>query len=196
MAMVCRIACQDDIPAMATLIGRSARQLCRADYTEDQVEAALRGAWGVDTQLVRDGTYLVVEEAGAMLGCGGWSFRRTLFGGDAYADRVPERLDPARDRAKVRAFFVDPKQGGRGVGRLILTTAEAAARAAGFTSFELMATLTGVPFYRRCGYEGEAQVRIPLEPGIDIDFVPMTKGIVRDQAIAGEGSLAQPAAPR
>lgn len=164
-----------DKPRLEALIARSARELGRRDYTPEQVEAALTGAFGVDTQLIADGTYFVVESEGKIVGCGGWSKRRTLFGSDARAQRDASELDPSVDAAKIRAFFVDPDYARRGIGRAILDHCEAKARAHGFTRFELMATLPGVRLYRDCGYVGDQRIQYEMRPGLAIEFVPMSK---------------------
>ncbi|MEM9670456.1 MAG: GNAT family N-acetyltransferase [Pseudomonadota bacterium] len=173
--MLVRQASISDVKILEDLIARSARELCRKDYSHTQVEAALGGAWGVDRQLINDGTYLVCLEEKTIVGCGGWSKRATLFGSDAYAVREPELLDPTIDAAKIRAFFVDPDWIGCGVGELILEACESDARSAGFQSFELMATLTGARFYKRHGYAGDQRKRFDLGDNISIDFIPMTK---------------------
>ena len=170
-----RKATLDDRGALDNLIARSARALTLGAYTPRQVETALRGAFGVDTQLISDGTYLVAEAEGRIVGCGGWSRRRTLFGGDAHRRRDEAELDPKRDAAKIRAFFIDPTYVRRGVGRALLERCEAAARAAGFTRLELMAMLSGVDFYRAHGYVPAAPVQYELEPGLTIEFLPMSK---------------------
>jgi GNAT superfamily N-acetyltransferase len=161
--------------ALETLIARSARELSKGDYTPAQVEGALRGAFGVDTQLIHDGTYFAVECDARIVGCGGWSRRRTLFGSDARAGRDAGELDPRVDAAKIRAFFVDPDYARRGIGRAILEHCESQARLHGFTRFELMATLPGVRLYRECGYVGEERTSYPLGDDLSIEFVPMTK---------------------
>jgi GNAT superfamily N-acetyltransferase len=171
-----RTATLADKPALEQLIARSARELSRGDYSNEQVEGALRGAFGVDTQLIVDGTYFVVELEQKIVGCGGWSRRRTLFGGDARAERDAAELDPNSEAAKIRAFFVDPAFARRGIGRAILEHCEAAARSHGFHRFELMATLPGVRLYQACGYAGDARIQYEVGPGVFIDFVPMTKG--------------------
>src|SRR5471030_1996475 len=117
MGYTFRKATLEDGPSLATLIARSARELSAGDYKPGQVEGALQGAFGVDTQLIRDGTYFAVEKDGAIVSCGGWSKRKTLFGGDANAQRDPEELDPRSDAAKIRAFFVDPGHARKGIGR-------------------------------------------------------------------------------
>lgn len=162
-------------PELEALIARSARGLSQGDYSSEQIEGALRGAFGVDTQLIRDGTYFVAEQEGRMVGCGGWSRRKTLFGGDARTDREPGELDPAVDAAKIRAFFIDPDHARKGIGRAILDACETAARAAGFQRFEMMATLPGVRLYRACGYVALENVSYPLGEGVSIPFVRMGK---------------------
>ena len=171
-----RNATEDDRPALTALIARSARGLSVGDYTPEQVEGALRGAFGVDSQLVTDGTYFVVEDSdGEIAGCGGWSYRATLFGGDAHTQRDAAELDPLSDAAKIRAFFVDPAHARKGIGRALLDHCEAAARARGFSQCELMATLPGLKLYRACGYVAGEPVRHQLAPGLTIEFVPMRK---------------------
>lgn len=170
-----RLATLDDKPQLEALIARSARLLSQGDYTAEQIEGALRGAFGVDTQLIDDGTYFVAESAGRLVGCGGWSRRRTLFGGDARQERDATPLDPSIDAAKIRAFFIDPDCARQGIGRAILTRCEAAARAQGFTRFELMGTLPGVRLYQAHGYIPGALVEYPVGPGLNIQFIPMTK---------------------
>ena len=165
-----------DLKDLERLIAASARVLGSAYYSAAQIEGALSGAFGVDTMLIRDGTYFVVTDAqGAIAACGGWSRRRTLFGSDARAERDESWLDPRTDAAKIRAFFVDPAYARQGLGRAILERSEAEARQAGFTSLTLMATLSGVPFYERAGYVAGPAIHYALPGGIDIRFVPMSK---------------------
>jgi GNAT superfamily N-acetyltransferase len=166
-----------DIPALTALIARSARGLSSEDYRSSQIEGALRGAFGVDSQLLDDETYFVVEDDGKIVGCGGWSFRATLFGGDARAGRDASTLDPATKPAKIRAFFVDPDHARRGIGSLLLDHCENAARARGYASVELMATLPGARLYAARGYVGAPQVRFDVGPGEAIEFIPMSKSL-------------------
>jgi GNAT superfamily N-acetyltransferase len=175
MTFSLRIATLADVDALGQLIVASARALCLQEYTPAQIEAALEGAWGVDTQLIRDGTYFVAEAGSEVVGCGGWSKRRTLFGSDAQAGRSPEILDPATESARIRAFFVGPGWARRGVGRAILQRSEAAARAHGFRSVELLSTLSGIPLYRAAGYVASARSEHVLPNGQSIGFVPMRK---------------------
>src|SRR5262245_31996565 len=172
-----RLATPADIPAIGELIALSARALCVGDYTTAQVEAALAGAWGCDSELIRDGTYFVIEADGQLIACGGWGRRRTLFGGDKQPGRVSELLDPERDAARIRAFFVHPDWARRGLAAALLAQCESEARANGFRATELMATLTGERFYRRHGYTGGEAVEYPLPGGEVIRFVPMRKAL-------------------
>ena len=170
-----RPATLEDKPALETLIARSARELSVADYTPAQIEGALRGAFGVDTQLIRDGTYFVAESQGRLVGCGGWSRRRTLFGSDSRAERDTSELDPSIDAAKIRAFFVHPDCARQGIGRALLDRCESEARAHGFKRFELMGTLPGVRLYRTYGYVPSPIIEYAVAPGVMIQFVPMSK---------------------
>jgi GNAT superfamily N-acetyltransferase len=164
-----------DVPAIETLIAASARALCAADYPPAVVEAALGTAWGCDTELIRDGTYFAAEVEGRLAACGGWGKRKTLFGGDRREGRQSELLDPAADAARIRAFFVHPDFARKGIARALLARCEAAAADAGFRTAELMATLTGVPFYRAHGYVGNERIEFPLPGGLRVEFVPMRK---------------------
>jgi GNAT superfamily N-acetyltransferase len=172
-----RKATMDDRSVLEELIAVSARGLSRDDYTETQVEAALGGAFGVDSELIADGTYFVAEVDGRIVGCGGWSRHATLFGGDSQPGRQSAVLDPERDSARIRAFFVHPDWARRGIGRAILERCEAEARAHGFRSAELLSTLPGHRFYRALGYSGEEAVRHDLRDGVTIDFIPMSKAL-------------------
>jgi GNAT superfamily N-acetyltransferase len=166
-----------DRAVLRDLIARSARELSAADYRPEQVEGALQGAFGVDSQLIRDGTYFVVEEGGAIVGCGGWSYRKTLFGGDQRPDRDAAELNPRTEAAKIRAFFVDPAHARKGIGTLLLEKCESAARLRGFSRVELMSTLPGIRLYSARGYSGVAQVRYEVSPGVTVEFLPMSKSI-------------------
>jgi N-acetylglutamate synthase-like GNAT family acetyltransferase len=170
-----RKATLDDRPALEELIAESARGLSRGHYTDAQVETALGTAFGVDSELITDGTYFVAEAEGRIVGCGGWSRRATLFGSDAQPGRKSDPLDPSRDSARIRAFFVHPDCARRGIGRAILERCESEARAHGFRTAELLATLSGHRFYRALGYSGEERTRHALGDGLTIDFVPMKK---------------------
>jgi len=171
-----RTATPADTPALRELIARSIRTLGAGDYSPDQIEAALKGAFGVDTALIHDETYFVIVSAtGEIAGCGGWSKRRTLFGSDARGGRDDSYLDPQTDFAKIRAFFIDPAHARRGLGRLLLEHCESRALEAGFAGFELMATLPGKRLYENHGYAPSEPIEHPLPDGLAITFVPMRK---------------------
>jgi len=179
-----RAAIATEIPVLQKLIQASVRQLQALDYTPEQIEGALATVFGVDTQLIADGTYLVAEaepEGGAqpaqpvIIGCGGWSKRKTLYGADQWTDRHDDLLDPRRDAAKIRAFFIHPDWARRGVGSLLLAACEDAARAAGFTRFEMGATLTGAKLFVVKGYHPVENVSIPLVNGACLPIVHMRK---------------------
>lgn len=151
-----RLATSADLDALSALM-RAAIDELQKPYLNDAQIAASRLFMGLDTQLVADGTYFMVSRAGELAGCGGWSRRATLYGGDQTPGRSPALLDPARDAARVRAMYTHPDHARRGVGRLILDLCEHAARAEGFRAVELVATRAGEPLYRACGYQ-------PVEP--------------------------------
>jgi GNAT superfamily N-acetyltransferase len=173
-----RAAVERDVPVLRDLIDASVRGLQAGDYTPEQIDAALRKVFGVDSQLIADGTYLVAETSGgAIAGCGGWSKRKTLYGGDVWAAREDSLLDPAQDAAKIRAFFVHPNWARRGIGTLILEACEKAAMEAGFTRLEMGATLTGVPLYRARGYTALETLAVPLGDGLMLPIVRMEKDV-------------------
>ena len=152
------------------------RGLQTSDYSPVQIEAALRKVFGVDSQLIADGTYLLAETSQSeIVGCGGWSKRKTLYGGDVWVAREDSLLDPKKDAAKIRAFFIHPNWARRGIGTLILEACEQAALAAGFTRFEMGATLTGVPLYRARGYTVLGNLAVPLGDGLALPIVRMEK---------------------
>jgi GNAT superfamily N-acetyltransferase len=179
MHLTIRQAVLADVPALETLIHASVLGLQAADYSPQQLRLALERVFGVDTQLIEDGTYFVaearLEEGQVIAGCGGWSKRKTLYGSDHCAGREDALLDPHKDAAKIRAFFVHPDWARRGIGSRILEVCEAAAAAAGFRRLEMGATLTGVPLYLARGYvEGELR-QVPLVPGQFLPIVHMEK---------------------
>lgn len=175
MDHIIRKATLDDRGAIADLIKESARYLSRSDYSDEQIEGAIATVFGVDTNLILDETYFVADLAGGLIGCGGWSKRRTLFGGDQYATRDPNFLNPATQPAKIRAFFIHPEHARKGIARAILAACESEAKAAGFQSVELMSTLPGIKLYRTCGYEGDNRVELEVGEGLTIGLVPMRK---------------------
>jgi len=173
--MTLRLAVPEDIGALTALIAASVRVLQAGDYTESQREGALASVFGVDTQLVADGTYFVAEIDGTIVACGGWSKRKTLFGADGCAGREDSLLDPAHDAAKIRAFFVHPEWARRGIGTRVLEACESAAVAAGFRRFEMGATLTGVALYKVRGYIEIERIEVPLRNGESLPIVRMGK---------------------
>ncbi len=193
-----------DVPVLQRLIDASVRGLQTRDYTPAQIDCALATVYGVDTELIADGTYFVAEaNAGErntrdqgddvaealsavqpsaspsiIVGCGGWSKRKTLYGGDQWTAREAALLDPRHDAAKIRAFFIHPDWARRGLGSMILEACETAAVAAGFARCEMGATLTGVPFYRAHGYVASEELQVPLANGEVLPIVRMEKRIV------------------
>lgn len=175
-----RNAVREDVPALQALITASVRALQAKDYSQAQMEGALEGVFGVDSQLVADGTYFVAEArdgsgAWKIAGCGGWSKRRTLYGGDAWTEREDSLLDPRNDAAKMRAFFVHPDWARLGVGTRILVACEEAARQGGFTRFEMGATLTGAKLFGARGYREIEKITVPLKNGEKLPVIRMEK---------------------
>jgi GNAT superfamily N-acetyltransferase len=178
-----RKAAAADVPQLRALIDASVRGLQAKDYSPSQIEGALKTVYGVDSQLVADGTYFVAEAAApgtttpTIVGCGGWSKRKTLYGGDQFAGREDSLLDPVHDAAKIRAFFVHPDWARRGVGSVILEACENAAKQAGFTRLEMGATLSGVAFYRAKRYSVVENQAAPLGNDETLPIVRMAKEI-------------------
>jgi len=176
-----RLAQIDDLSALTALMTRAIEHLQHGFLSPEQVRASHQ-VMGLDTQLVKDQTYFVIETAGRtgrrIVGCGGWSWRATLFGGDAsIVARQPLPLDPATDAAKVRAMYVDPDFARRGIGTMIMRLCEDAARNAGFKKTELMATLAGVPLYRVCGYIDIEPVEVTTREGVVVPLIRMGKAL-------------------
>ena len=185
-----RLATPEDVPFLRTLIESSVRGLQTQDYTRAQIEGALRTVFGVDSQLIADGTYIVAEvqpaeapsaprenQPPAIVGCGGWSKRKTLYGSDRWTGREDSLLDPLHDAAKIRAFFIHPAWARRGVGSMILQACEDAARAAGFTRYEMGATLTGAKLFGVKGYVAVRSISIPLANGETLPVIHMEKRV-------------------
>jgi predicted N-acetyltransferase YhbS len=170
-----RLACEADVPAVEKLIPHSVRELQSAHYSEAQMDAAIGSVFGVDRQLIRDGTYFVVEHEGEIVGCGGWSKRKKLFGSDALGAPEHELLDPKTDPARIRAFFIHPKLARRGIARVILLACEDAMRAEHFTSAEMVATLPGEPFYAAFGYAACERYEVPMANDLTLPVVRMSK---------------------
>jgi len=177
MVATIRLASMGDLPALVELIPLSARELSRGYYSEAQTEAAIRHIFGPDTRLISDGTYYVAEEDGALAGCGGWSRRRTLYGGDQTKGVEDPLLDPATDAAKVRAFFVHPAFARQGLATVILRACVQAAWTAGFRRVELAATLPGVPFYRAFGFDERETLEAPMPGGLTLPIVRMERAL-------------------
>lgn len=192
MKISIRLAEARDVPGLRRLIEASVLGLQAGDYSLAQLKRALEAVYGVDTQLIADGTYFVAQAPNKIedtigakheqnsspliiVGCGGWSRRKTLYGGDQFARREDSLLDPATDAAKIRAFFVHPAWARRGIGGMILERCESAAKAKGFHRLEMGATLTGIPFYKAKGYVELEQTEAPLEDGLTLPIVRMGK---------------------
>jgi GNAT superfamily N-acetyltransferase len=178
MSITTRLATFDDIPRLNELISWSVRGLSAAYYTANQIESAIKYVFGVDTQLVIDGTYYIAEMDGELAGCGGWSKRNTLYGGDQHKEIEDPLLDPATDAARIRAFFVHPDFARRGVGRYLINVCENAAKANGFKSIEMGATLPGVPLYAAVGYAAIERIDTQLPDGEVLGIVRMRKNLV------------------
>lgn len=175
-AFTYRLATERDIPALTSLMEAAIRDLLRPFLTEAQLEASFE-IMGLDTQLIDDRTYIVVEENDRIAGCGGWSRRATHFGGDHSPGRDARPLDPATDAARVRAMYTHPDFARRGVGRLILSLCEAGAAEAGFASVELVATMAGLPLYRACGYAEVEALEERSSKGIMVPLMRMRKAL-------------------
>jgi len=175
--MTVRLATIADVPALQELIELSARSLSVGFYTPAQIDAAVKHVFGVDTQLIADRTYYVIPGVAGPAATGGWSARRTLYGGDQMKSADDPMLDPATDAARIRAFFVHPDWARRGLARQIYFACERAAYTAGFRQFELMATLPGEPLYRALGFTAVEHVVATVADGLVIPFVRMTRPI-------------------
>lgn len=171
-----RIATEADIPAIRPLMDRAIRGLLRPFLSDAEVDASFE-VMGLDTRIIADGTYFAVEENGALIACGGWSRRATLFGGDHSAGRDPALLDPATEPARVRAMYTDPDHVRRGIGRAILIACGQAAAAEGFTRVEMAATLAGEPLYRAAGYEPIEHFEANTSKGVRVPLIRMGKAI-------------------
>ena len=170
-----RVATLDDLGALREVMRRSIEKLQDGFLSPEQV-AASHKVMGLDTQLVRDGTYFVIESEGRIAGCGGWSWRSTLYGGDdSVVSREPEALDPAKDAARIRAMYTDPDFARRGVGRLVMRLCEGAAMRAGFRRATMMATMAGVPLYEASGYVAVEPVVTSSIDGVEVPLVRMEK---------------------
>ena len=176
--MIIRKATLEERDPIRQLIAVSARHLSRAHYDDQQIETAIATVFGVDTDLIEDGTYFVVEIDGNLVGCGGWSKRKTLFGGDQYTSRDAGYLNPASEPAKIRAFFIHPDHARKGIARALLNHCEVEARAHGFRALELMATLPGIEFYKSCGFTETGDFDLQLTEAVKLELVPMRKELL------------------
>ena len=177
MSIKTRLATFEDIPELQQLIALSVRGLSDKYYTLRQVESAIKYVFGVDSQLIEDGTYFAVESRDSIIACGGWSRRSTLFGGDQHKDIVDPLLNPATDAARIRAFFVHPDWARQGIGKMLINLCEKAAHQSGFTKMEIGSTLPGVPLYEAMGYHGVKKIKVPLPDGETFTVVNMKKDL-------------------
>ncbi|HEY9733020.1 MAG TPA: GNAT family N-acetyltransferase [Drouetiella sp.] len=182
--IVLRLAKENDVPVLTRLIDSSVRGLQQSDYSSAQIDSALRTVYGVDSQLIADGTYFVAEAThehneSQIVGCGGWSKRKTLYGGDQFHGRQDSLLDPETDAAKIRAFFIHPEWVRMGIGTRILQACEDAAIEAGFRRLEMGSTLTGIALYSARGYVPAGDMEVPLENGLTLPILRMTKLVVQ-----------------
>lgn len=178
MSIEIRTATMADCAEISRLVSESARRLGRADYSDEVIEAALQGIWGLDTQLVKDRTYFLAYVAGELAACGGWSFRKTLFGSDRGASRDAAPLDPTTDAARIRAFFVLPQFARRGIGSALLDRCEQEAKKAGFRSLALGSTLPGQRLYAARGFIAGPPVLHDRGDGVLMEVIPMTKTLL------------------
>jgi GNAT superfamily N-acetyltransferase len=182
-----RTATTEDVPGIRGLIEASVQGLQAEDYSAAQREGALATVFTVDSQLIADATYFVaIVDGGELAGCGGWSYRKTLYGGDHQVEAIaPERLDPSVDAAKIRAIFVHPKFARMGLGSLILGASERAAVKLGFVRFEMGSTLTGVSLYTLKGYREVSRILVPVGGGEEIAVVRMVKDALHPLFVCG-----------
>lgn len=172
-----RLAQPEDMAALRELMRRAIEELQNGFLAPEQVVASHK-VMGIDTQLIKDQTYFLVEQGGTIVGCGGWSWRATLYGGDeSVVAREPAPLDPKRDAAKVRAMYTNPDYTRRGIGKHVLGLCEGAARKAGFNRVELMATMAGIPLYRACGYIPVEAIESKPINGVRVPLVRMEKAL-------------------
>ena len=171
-----RLAKVGEVQALNAIIALSTKKLSQDDYSEEEIDGAIQYVFGVDTELVADKTYFVIEKDGEIAGCGGWSRRKTLFGSNQFSDRENAFfLDPLKDPAKIRAFFIHPRFARQGLGTLLLKFCERQALINGFTHVEMMATLPGVKLYKKLGYQSISDEIVELPNKIPLRFVRMKK---------------------
>ena len=178
--MTLRVARLADVPALQVMIESSVRRLSTNFYSPAQIDAALADVFGVDSQLIADGTYYVIDGAAGPAAAGGWSGRSTLYGGDQAKGAEDPLLDPVTDAARIRAFFVHPDYARRGLARQLYVVCEGAARTAGFRRFELMATLPGEPLYTALGFTMVERIERSLSNGVVVPFTRMVRDIAKE----------------
>jgi GNAT superfamily N-acetyltransferase len=171
-----RLAQRDDLEVLKALMDAAISELQKPYLDESQI-ASSRAIMGLDTQLIDDGTYFMVESVGQLAGCGGWSRRATMYGGDQTPGRSAALLDPTKDAARIRAMYTHPSHARKGVGRLIISLCEEAAKAEGFTKVELVATLSGEPLYRACGFEPYEKI-VDDRGGVGVPLLRMRKSLL------------------
>jgi len=170
-----RLASNTDIPSLQQLIAASVRGLSEGYYAHNQIESSIKYIFGVDTQLLIDGTYYVIEEDNKIIACGGWSKRKTLYGGDQHKSIADPLLDPNTEAARIRAFFVDPAWARQGIGKMLIQHCETQAMNNGFTAMELGATLPGEPLYKAMGYKSISNIMVDMPDGEKLEVVKMRK---------------------
>jgi GNAT superfamily N-acetyltransferase len=175
MHVTTRPATFNDIPVLQELIALSVRKLSKGYYTPTQIESAIKYIFGVDTQLLTDGTYYVAETNNQIVACGGWSKRETLYGGDQHKAIADPLLNPLTDAARIRAFFVHPDYARQGIGKLMINLCETEAAKNGFKAVELGATLPGEPLYAAMGYKSLAQIQAAMPDGEYLAVIKMRK---------------------
>ena len=175
MEISIRTARIEDVPVLKALIPISARELSKTYYTPGQIESAVRYIFGVDTQLISNQTFHVAEAGGQIVGCGGWSERKTMFGGDQMKAEQDPMLDPKEDAGRIRAFFIHPDWARRGIGQRIIQACEDAAKLEGFTRMELVSTMPGEPLYAAMGYEVTRHFDQPMADGTTLPLAHMKR---------------------
>ena len=173
-----RLAATADIPALQKLIAASVRGLSEGYYSAKQVDSSIKYIFGVDTQLLADGTYYVIEADNTIVACGGWSKRKTLYGGDQHKSVADPLLDPKTDAARIRAFFVDPAWARQGIGKMMINHCETEAINNGFTAMELGATLPGEPLYKAMGYTSISNINADMPDGETLEVIKMSKKLM------------------
>jgi GNAT superfamily N-acetyltransferase len=177
MEFISRLATLEDVATLQNLIASSVRGLSINYYTEEQIESSIKHIFGIDTQLIEDGTYYVIQSGDIIVACGGWSKRNTLYGGDQFKEVADPLLDPAIDAARIRAFFVHPDWARQGLGRKMIVLCEETAKQFGFKSFELGSTLPGEPLYSAMGYHPTERVDVLLADSTYLPIIKMTKTV-------------------